>query len=55
MTALLDTCVVLWAARQPERLSARVRALLLDPNAELTVRRRLRLETPSNPSWASPT
>jgi PIN domain nuclease of toxin-antitoxin system len=37
MTALLDTCAVLWAARQPERLSARVRALLLDAGAELTV------------------
>ena len=37
MTTLLDTCAVLWAARQPERLSARVRALLLDPHAELTV------------------
>jgi PIN domain nuclease of toxin-antitoxin system len=37
MNALLDTCAVLWAARQPERLSARVRALLLDPDTELTV------------------
>ena len=37
MTALLHTCVVLWAARQPERLSARVRALLLDPGAEVTL------------------
>jgi PIN domain nuclease of toxin-antitoxin system len=37
MTALLDTCVLLWAARQPERLSPRVRALLLDPCSELTV------------------
>ena len=37
MTALLDTCAVLWAARQPERLSARVRALLLDSESELTV------------------
>ena len=37
MKALLDTCVMLWAARQPERLSPRVRALLLDPRAELTV------------------
>lgn len=37
MTALLDTCTVLWAARQPDRLSARVRALLLDPGAEVTV------------------
>src|SRR3954471_19522043 len=37
MTALLDTCALLWAARQPERLSARVRALLLDPCSEVTV------------------
>jgi len=37
MNALLDTCAILWAARQPERLSARVRALLLDPATELTV------------------
>ena len=29
MTFLLDTCVVLWAARQPERLSGLVRDLLL--------------------------
>ena len=37
MNALLDTCAVLWAARQPERLTARVRALLLDVDVELTV------------------
>jgi len=37
MNALLDTCTVLWAARQPERLTARVRALLLDADVELTV------------------
>lgn len=37
MTALLDTCAVLWAARQPERLSARVRALLLDSHTDVTV------------------
>ena len=37
MNALLDTCAVLWSARQPERLPARVRALLLDPRSELTV------------------
>ena len=37
MNALLDTCAVLWAARQPERLTARVRALLLDADVELTV------------------
>ena len=35
MISLLDTCTVMWAARQPERLSARVRALLLDPHEEL--------------------
>ncbi len=35
MTSLLDTCAILWAARQPERLSARVRDLLLDPREEL--------------------
>jgi PIN domain nuclease of toxin-antitoxin system len=35
MTALLDTCVILWAARQPARLSSRVRDLLLDPHAQL--------------------
>lgn len=37
MTALLDTCTVLWAARQPDRLSSRVRRLLLDPDTELSV------------------
>ncbi len=37
MTSLLDTCVVLWAARQPERLSSRVRDLLLDPREELVL------------------
>lgn len=37
MIALLDTSVVLWAARQPERLSARVRDLLLDPQSELVL------------------
>lgn len=35
MNSLLDTCTVMWAARQPERLSARVRALLLNPHEEL--------------------
>jgi PIN domain nuclease of toxin-antitoxin system len=35
MTSLLDTCVILWAARQPERLPSRVRDLLLDPGEEL--------------------
>ena len=37
MTSLLDTCTVLWAARQPERLSARVRDLLLDGREDLVV------------------
>ena len=37
MSALLDTCVLLWAARQPERLPQRVRDLLLDPAEELAV------------------
>jgi PIN domain nuclease of toxin-antitoxin system len=35
MTSLLDTCVILWASREPTRLSARVRDLLLDPGEEL--------------------
>jgi PIN domain nuclease of toxin-antitoxin system len=35
MTSLLDTCIILWAAREPNRLSARVRDLLLDPREEL--------------------
>ena len=37
MTSLLDTCVILWAARQPDRLSPRVRSLLLDPHEELVL------------------
>jgi PIN domain nuclease of toxin-antitoxin system len=37
MTLLLDTCAVLWAARQPERLSAGVRDLLLDSREEVVV------------------
>jgi hypothetical protein len=37
MNAFLDTYALLWAARQPERLSAPVRALLLHPDTELTV------------------
>jgi PIN domain nuclease of toxin-antitoxin system len=37
MTWLLDTCVVLWAAREPDRLSSRVRNLLLDSSEELVV------------------
>jgi PIN domain nuclease of toxin-antitoxin system len=35
MTSLLDTCIILWAAREPNQLSARVRDLLLDPREEL--------------------
>ncbi len=37
MTSLLDTCAILWAARQPDRLSRRVRDLLLDPGEELVL------------------
>ena len=37
MTSLLDTCAVLWAARQPERLSPRIRDLLLDSREELVL------------------
>jgi hypothetical protein len=37
MTSLLDTCAVLWAARQPEHLSPRVRDLLLDSREELAL------------------
>ena len=33
----LRTCAVLWASRQPERLSARVRSLLLDSREELVL------------------
>jgi PIN domain nuclease of toxin-antitoxin system len=33
---LLDTCVILWAARNPSRLTPRVRDLLLDPKNEVT-------------------
>ena len=37
MSSLLDTCVLLWAAREPERLPRRVRDLLLDPAEEVAV------------------
>src|SRR3954452_25498633 len=37
MSFLLDTCVVLWAAREPKRLSLRVRDLLLDTREELVL------------------
>ncbi len=35
MKLLLDTQILLWAAGQPERLSAAARALLTDPRHEL--------------------
>ena len=35
MNLLLDTHVLLWAASEPGRLSARARALLLDPGNQL--------------------
>ena len=35
MNLLLDTHLLLWAASEPERLSAKARALLLDPNNQL--------------------
>jgi len=37
MSALLDICTLLWAARDPARLSKRVRDLLLDPQNELVI------------------
>lgn len=37
MNSLLDTCAVLWAARQPQRLSPRVRDILLDSRQELVL------------------
>lgn len=37
LSALLDTHVLLWALAQPERLSARARALLEDPDTRLLV------------------
>lgn len=35
MNLLLDTHLLLWAAHQPERLSAKARTLLLDPANQL--------------------
>lgn len=35
MNLLLDTHLLLWAASEPERLSAKARALLLDPANQL--------------------
>ena len=35
MNLLLDTHLLLWAAAEPERLSAKARALLLDPAKQL--------------------
>ena len=37
MTSLLDTCVILWAARDQDQLSACVRGLLLDSRQALVV------------------
>ena len=37
MTLLLDTHVFLWALMEPDRLSRRVRGLLLDPGTQLLV------------------
>lgn len=37
MKLLLDTCAVLWAARQPQSLSPRVRDILLDSRQELVL------------------
>ena len=35
MNLLLDTHLLLWAASEPKRLSAKARSLLLDPNNQL--------------------
>lgn len=35
MNLLLDTHLLLWAASEPERLSSKARALLLDPSNQL--------------------
>lgn len=35
MNLLLDTHLLLWAASEPQRLSAKARALLLDPSNQL--------------------
>ena len=35
MNLLLDTHLLLWAASEPQRLSVKARALLLDPNNQL--------------------
>lgn len=35
MNLLLDTRLLLWAASEPQRLSAKARALLLDPSNQL--------------------
>jgi PIN domain nuclease of toxin-antitoxin system len=35
LNLLLDTHLLLWAASQPQRLSAKARALLLDPSNQL--------------------
>ena len=37
MTLLLDTCVLLWAWAEPEKLSGRLRNLLADPHNQVCV------------------
>jgi PIN domain nuclease of toxin-antitoxin system len=37
MSSLLDTCVILWAAREPGRLSVRIHNLLLNPAEEVVI------------------
>jgi PIN domain nuclease of toxin-antitoxin system len=37
MSCLLDTCALLWAARQPRRLSRRIQDLLLDTREDIAV------------------
>ncbi len=37
MKLLLDTCVIIWAVSEPDRLSKEARLLLLHPDAEILV------------------
>ena len=37
MKLLLDTCVIIWAVSEPDRLSKEARLLLLQPDAEILV------------------
>ena len=37
MKFLLDTCVIIWAVSEPDRLSKEARLLLLQPDAEILV------------------